>query len=133
MTRLLYTVFAVTTYFMLVSGVQAASFTPLGHIPGSSYSSFGQGVSDDGGVAVGIDKEAFRWTATDGIEGLGFLPGGSVSSKANDVSGDGMVVVGSSRSADIGWDGEAFRWTADGGMVGLGFLPGGWWSRATDA
>ena len=126
MTRLLYTVFLVATYFTLVSGVQAASFTPLGHIPGSSSSSsFGYGVSDNGSVVVGRDGEAFRWTAAGGMEGLGFLPGGSVSSTANAVSGDGMVVVGSSRSADSGWDGEAFRWTADGGMVALGDFPGG--------
>ena len=76
-------------------------------------------------VVVGVDKEAFRWTATRGIEGLGFLAGGSVSSAAYGVSGDGKVIVGSSRSANSGTLREAFRWTSGGGMVGLGDLPGG--------
>ena len=73
MSRLLHTVFSLTTYFVLVSGVLAASFTPLGHIADGEFSNFGQDVSDNGGVVVGIDRESFRWTAKDGIEALGLL------------------------------------------------------------
>lgn len=105
----------------------AATFTPLGDLPGGSYYSAATYVSADGSVVVGESNstsgfEAFRWTSGSGIVGLGDLPGGPFQSESIDVSGDGSVVVGIGNSAS---GAEAFRWTVEGGMVGLGDLPGG--------
>jgi probable HAF family extracellular repeat protein len=106
------------------------TFTPLGDLPGGSFSSRAFGVSDDGSVVAGQSNsssgsfEPFRWTSNGGMVGLGDLPGGSFSDDDNEpiVSGNGTVVVGQG-SSSLGF--EAFRWTSDGGMVGLGDLPGG--------
>jgi probable HAF family extracellular repeat protein len=111
-----------------VSPSSAASFTPLGDLPGGIFKSAASGVSADGSVVVGNSNsaagtEAFRWTLGGGMVGLGDLPGGNFSSEATAVSADGTVVVGFSEVAGLGT--EAFRWTSGGGMAGLGFLPGG--------
>lgn len=104
-----------------------ASFTPLGDLPGGVFSSSASAVSADGAVVVGSSgggagREAFRWDADGGMQGLGDLPGGSFQSQARGVSADGTIVVGSSRSAP---GIEAFRWDAGSGLQGLGDLPGG--------
>ena len=84
-------------------------------------------VSENGLVVVGHmtksgKKEAFRWTAEDGVVGIGAPPGG-FSSMAAAVSGDGSVIVGSFWGTST--SGRAFRWTGQGGMVELADLPGG--------
>ncbi len=120
--------------FLIVFGALASaqSFEPLGFLPGnlSSPSSFANGVSSDGTTVVGFGnsvngwREAFRWTAETGMEGLGDLDGGYFVSHATAVSSDGSVIVGN------GYDGNgpdydsdipnrAFAWTAADGMTAL--------------
>ena len=104
----------------LSQNVYAASFTPLGDLPGGSFTSFANGISSDGSVVVGFGSsasglEAFRWTSG-GMVGLGDLPGGSFGSQARDTSSDGSVVVGFSSSAS---GGEAFIWDSTNGMQNL--------------
>ncbi|CAB5087229.1 hypothetical protein D3OALGA1CA_652 [Olavius algarvensis associated proteobacterium Delta 3] len=77
-------------------------------------------LSNNGNAMVGqYNSEAFRWTVTNGIEGLGFLADDGWWSSAGGISGDGKVVVGDS---DSNYSGEAFRWDSTKQMVGLGFL-----------
>ena len=99
------------------AGHAAATFTPLGDLPGGAFYSainYG-GISADGAVVVGDSNsasgpEAFRWTLSGGMVGLGDLPRGPFNSEANGVSADGSVVVGWGTSAS----GEtAFRWSAN--------------------
>ena len=114
--------------------------TSLGFIAGGT-SSVAYGVSADGKVIVGYGsdydpnvkgsgiRQAFRWTASDGMVGLGWLQGGIVnSSTALAVSADGSIIVGGSSSAN---GSEAFRWTATDGMTGLGLPSGASFGRAT--
>jgi probable HAF family extracellular repeat protein len=114
--------------------------TSLGFLPGGT-SSVAYGVSADGTVIAGYGsdydpdvlgsgiRQAFRWTATEGMVGLGWLQGGIVnSSTALAVSTDGSVIVGGSSAAN---GGEAFRWTAAEGMKGLGLPSGASFGRAT--
>jgi probable HAF family extracellular repeat protein len=111
----------------------AGSFQGLGDLPGGTFRSYANAVSDDGSTVVGYSSsasssasglyEAFRWTRDGGMVGLGDLPGFNVSSVAFGVSGDGSVVVGGGN--EEGGSAEGFRWTSAGGMVGLGDLPGG--------
>ena len=120
----------------------AEGMVGLGDLPGGDFGSIAFGVSADGAVIVGRGstpnnlpnssgsrKEAFRWTAAEGMVGLGHLPGSTSIGQAFDVSADGTVIVGESGSANtvstLFGDSEAFRWTAEEGMVGLGDLPGG--------
>src|SRR5690606_27676125 len=61
---------------------EAASFIPLGDLPGGDVYSMAYGVSADGSTVVGASRvaggeEAFRWTSETGMVGLGDLPGGS--------------------------------------------------------
>jgi probable HAF family extracellular repeat protein len=100
----------------------AWEFRGVGQFPGMSAGTIAKGVSADGQVVVGYGAyttngtpQAFRWTVTNGIEGLGFLASGSWSS-AYGVSGNGAVIAG--EAADP--TGRAFKWTLQGGMVGLG-------------
>jgi probable HAF family extracellular repeat protein len=81
-----------------------------------------KGISADGQVVVGYGTyatngyaQAFRWTRTNGFEGLGLLGAGS-HSWAYAASEDGSVIVGEAASASE----RAFRWTAATGMTGLG-------------
>ena len=110
---------------------QSGGTAGLGDLPNGLYRSFGNGVSDDGTVVVGVGastsgvNEAFRWTATGDMVGLGDLPGGAFGSEARDVSSDGSTVIGWGTVGPGGGDREAFRWTEAGGMVALGDLPGG--------
>ncbi|MCA9138916.1 MAG: hypothetical protein KDB00_19225 [Planctomycetales bacterium] len=62
-------------------------------------------------VTSGKLNEAFRWTATGGIERLGFVDTGNIS-QAHAVTPDGAVIVGTARDP---LQLHAFRWTdADG-------------------
>jgi probable HAF family extracellular repeat protein len=104
---------------------QTPSFTGLGDLPGGEFHSSATALSADGRVVVGSStaadgRQAFRWSATDGMIDLGDLPGRTVSSGATGLSADGRVVVG----AGYGEQGqEAFRWTRKTGMHALGTLP----------
>ncbi len=61
--------------------------------------------------------EAFRWTATVGLQGIGFLSMSNPDSEAAAVSADGSVIAGTSKNAD---GDRGFRWTSGGGMLALG-------------
>lgn len=96
-------------------------------------------ISRDGSTVVGAvysspnisnpPVEAFRWTASLGIEGLGHLAGGDYS-VATAVSRDGTTIVGSSDAAGTQNDSRAFRWTEAEGMVSLGTLADAEWISA---
>jgi probable HAF family extracellular repeat protein len=93
----------------------------LGDLPGGNFYSSAWDISEDGLVVVGRSSsasgmEAFRWTASGGMQGLGDLPGGLFESDAYDVSADGSVVVGYSESL-LG--NEAFIWDTEHGMRSL--------------
>ncbi len=116
---------AVAIQLTLAGSLSAASFQGLGFLSGGGRS-FAHDVSGDGSVVVGYGflangREAFRWTAGGGIEGLGDLAGGIFFGEASSISADGSTIVGFSFSAN---GREAFRWTQGQGMVGLGDLPG---------
>lgn len=118
---------ATTISLATSQSAKAASFVPLGDLPGSDFFSNAIGVSADGSVVVGLGVgvngiEAFRWTQAGGLVGLGDLLGGDFKSTATGVSADGSVVVGYGNG---GSGNEAFRWTQAGGLVGLGNLSGG--------
>ncbi len=112
------------------STLHAASFTPLGDLPGGIFFSSAIGVSGDGGagggpLVVGLVSsaggfEAFAWDGS--MVGLGDLAGGNFSSQANDVSADGEVIVGFGTSAS---GREASSVISSGSMVSLGDLAGG--------
>jgi len=121
----------------------AATFTGLGFLPGSTDSSSAGDVSLNGVVVGNANnaagkQEAFRWTASTGMQGLGILganPAGNLRSYANGVSADGSVITGGTSSSAVtatsSSSTELCRWTAGGGMVGLGLLPGGGSSNGT--
>ncbi len=82
-------------------------------------------LSDDGTTIVGhhgatsvsrSTVEAFRWTASGGLEALGFLPHPNVRSVAYGVSADGSVVAGTSRNHLLA---PGFHWTDEDGMQPL--------------
>ena len=75
---------------------RAASFTPLGDLPGGGVFGAAYGVSADGVVVVGESQgasgtEAIRWTLGSGLVGLGDLAGGGTLSFATGVSDDGST------------------------------------------
>ncbi|MEZ4332228.1 MAG: PEP-CTERM sorting domain-containing protein [Myxococcota bacterium] len=106
----------------------AASFTPLGVLPGGQFTT-AHGLSADGSTVVGnaslgageVGNEAFRWDAVRGLQRLGDLPGGPFHSNAQAISADGHFVVGHGRTER---GPQAFRWDAVHGMRALGELPG---------
>jgi probable HAF family extracellular repeat protein len=105
---------------LLVFGIQAAEFVPLGHLDGSTDSSAGD-VSDDGTVVVGkASDRGFRWTTESGMVALEDLPSGRTPETAAGVSVDGSVVVGYGQTGFGNL--ESYRWTLAGGMKGLGTL-----------
>ncbi len=87
--------------------VPDAEFLGLGFLPGTPQESVAFDLSADGLVAVGeSQRQGWRWTKADGMQGLGFLPGQSTSTAAS-VSADGAFVGG--------WSGDdAFRWSIAG-------------------
>ncbi|NEO96604.1 MAG: PEP-CTERM sorting domain-containing protein [Moorea sp. SIO3G5] len=98
----------------------------LGDLPGGEIFSNATSISNDGLVIVGASssansldpgaREAYRWTAENGMVGLGDLPGGNFSSVALAVSGDGSIIVGQSESS-LGQ--EPFIWDSLHGMRSL--------------
>src|SRR5262245_32465979 len=74
-------------------------FSPLGFLPGHSYSR-AVNISSDGSSVIGYsfssdwDLEAFKWTADTGLQELGFHGGFSAASS------DGLVLAGSFQSGD---------------------------------
>ena len=97
-------------------------FHPVGTLAGQTLSQI-QGISEDGGTAVGRTVDvpggsgpAVRWTEGSGLVALDGAAGFGI-----DTNSDGSVVVG---LVGVGTP-EAFRWTAAGGLVGLGTIPGG--------
>lgn len=97
-----------------------------------SYSfALASGISADGKVVVGdvypdgalITPNAYRWTATDGIDLLPHVAGGT-SSRAAATNSDGSVVVGTAYGSSLG-GARAFRWTQAGGSANLGTIAGG--------
>ena len=101
----------------------------LGDLPGGSFSSFAQGVSDNGMVVVGwgsVERgaQAFRWSGGQ-MAGLG----GSDPTRALAVSGDGKTIVG----VVEGFDFEAFRCDPIVGFQLLGDLPGGIFNSSATA
>ena len=124
------TLSGVVVGFLWVASASAASFMPLGFLPGFADKGAANAVSGDGssvtgtvyGSPDGIYAQAFRWTAAEGMQGLGYLPnfpaGNNVSSGV-DISADGLTVAGLSSSL-IGY--QAYQWTGSGGITGLGNL-----------
>jgi uncharacterized membrane protein len=100
-------------------------------------------VSPDGGIIVGnsgvlgsTSARPFRWTRSDGMEGLGPFPGGQeATGPAIAVSADGLVIVGRHDLPSS----TAFIWDASRGLrdlkevlvteFGLGHMLGGWTLR----
>jgi probable HAF family extracellular repeat protein len=106
-----------TSYYEAFRWTQAEGMVGLGHLSNDDSDSRANGISADGSVIVGSNRnEAFRWTQETGMVSLGFL-----ANQANGVSSDGSVIVGSGSTSNVP---EPFRWTQLGGMVGLGSLAG---------
>ena len=109
---------------------QTAGLTVLGDLSDGQQSGSAEDVSADGDIVVGWSigqkgREAFRWTAHDGMVGLGAIPGGffgDVSSEASAISADGSKIVGASSSEEF--ISEPCRWNEDGSLERLGVLPG---------
>ena len=109
---------------------QTAGLTVLGDLNGGQQSGIAEDVSPDGDIVVGWSigpngREAFRWTAQDGMVGLGAIPGGffgDVSSEASAISADGSTIVGASSSEEF--ISEPCRWNEEGTLERLGVLPG---------
>ena len=107
-------------------------------VQGGYGASTATGISGDGSVVIGrsyttqqgaeVAAQAFRWTASGGMQPLGFTRPSSGYSTASGVSRDGSVVVGTSKT---GTQSDAFRWVSDSGMTVLNGLPGSTQSRAS--
>lgn len=110
------------------AGGVAALVPPTGFA--ETYPALGA-ISADGSVSAGIlantnadgvylDEQAYRWTASGGVQGIGYLPGGQ-RSEAYAVTADGSKILGaSSTSADPdGFPTTLFLWTATDGMTEL--------------
>jgi uncharacterized membrane protein len=125
------TLFLAITAGAIAQG-EEASFQGLGFLPGFEDGSEASAVSADGSTLVGSTfrdfsfppiiperREAFRWTAADGMVSLGDLPYEvfELIEVGFDVSADGSVVVGLRSGGE--WGGTAFRWTDDEGMTEL--------------
>lgn len=97
-----------------------AVFVPLGFLPGYTMSQVAA-LSADGSVIAGTatttsgNRQAFRWTAPEGMKGIGFMPGGTYSAAAA-VSSDGSVILGNGDSSTLpATTAGAFRWTVNAG------------------
>lgn len=114
----------VTVLLGLVSaGSDAASFLPLGNLPGGT-ASYALGVSGDGAVVVGYgntgwENQAFVWTGSAGMVGLDSLNGGRAV-VATAVSMDGSVIVGGGTGAS---GTESLRWNRADGVIGVAVAP----------
>ncbi len=125
--------------FIAYRWTAAGGFADLGELPGGSVFSNALAVSADGSAIAGHTsstatgvlpgREAFRWTASNGLVALGHL-GAQAFSEAQAISADGSVVVGYDDAGLVNPTDafnrvEAYRWSPSSGMVGLGDLPGG--------
>lgn len=119
---------------LILPATNAATFVPLGDLPGGGFRSEAKDISADGTTVVGWSEsttgasEAFVWRAATGLVGLGDFPGGALNSSATGVSADGSIVVGVGtfqNSGGAATDQEAFIWSLSNGLVGLGDVPGG--------
>lgn len=119
---------SVLATLLVLQADKVATFTPLGTLhPNSTRPILSRAfdVSDDGSVVVGADvsdparREAFRWTESQGMQGLGDFPGGDFLSGATAVSADGRVVIGGG-TARIYATSDGFRWTD---VTGLQHIP----------
>jgi len=123
---MLFAFLVIIQVFISASIAQNATFQGLGDLPGGSFMSQAQAISDDGSVVVGFGTpssnfQGFRWTSAGGMTGLESSAGGLLPCSAG-ISGNGDVIVGSGlRNQTVQ---EAYRWT-NGQTVGLGDLPGG--------
>jgi probable HAF family extracellular repeat protein len=108
-----------------VQSAPAATFAPLGFLPGGFYFSSASSVSANGTVVVGASHssngglEAFRWTTGTGMVGIGDLAGGDFLSMATSVSNDGSIVVGSGSAQDSALA-DGFWWSSQAGIQPLG-------------
>lgn len=118
------------------SSTPRATFRSLGILSGYA-SSQANALSADGSVVAGTsattagNRQAFRWTAQQGMSGLGFLSGGSVSS-ATGASADGTVIVGDADASGGSPLTAGFRWTAQAGLQRIAALPGSALCSASD-
>ncbi len=100
-----------------------ATFVGIGDLPGGSFESAINSVSDDGTTVVGFSDDgsafggAFRWTAETGIQPIVAAP-----SSGFDVTPDGSAVVGIYGTPD-----RAFHWNPSG-LLDLGLLSTGTFS-----
>ncbi|MEX2137809.1 MAG: hypothetical protein WD894_00995 [Pirellulales bacterium] len=83
------------------------------------------GISDDGSVIVGASgrlfaRQAFRWTAADGVEYL--AP--NIDSSAGQVSGDGSTVLGHLLGRNPTDPDVPYRWTTTEGLQIAPIVPG---------
>lgn len=97
---------------------QSTGMVGLGDLPGGTFNSTAQSISNDGRVIVGFGTgasglDAIRWTEAGGMVALGDLPGGDVYSRALAADFDGRTIVGEARTAN---DAFAFVWTPTDGM-----------------
>jgi probable HAF family extracellular repeat protein len=115
-------------------GMQSLGFLPgaTGITPaGTAYAASADGsviVGQSRSIASGQGGEAFRWTASGGMQPLGDLPGGAFQSWAYACSADGSVIVGRGSAPGncgpfgCGSVGRAFIWDAQNGMRDLADL-----------
>ena len=103
--------------------------TILTDTPGQSSVAFGVDGSGEWIVgtqrvdtSAGSDRQAFRWSASGGIERLEFSADATqVMSEARSISTDGTTIVGITSS---GPNVVMFRWTESAGMTALGSIEG---------
>ncbi len=127
-------VVSIAAFGSLSFGIQGASITALGDLPGGTFDSFACGVSANGRVVAGTGRvfqnsysqaQAFRWTREQGMTSLGGMSGSPYESQAFGISADGTTVVGQADAAIIhtGWiergAPQAFRWIVTQGMTQL--------------
>ena len=115
----------------LAAEAQAASFTPLGDLPGGDFDSLTTDISDDGLTVVGFSQsdlgaEAFRWTEDAGLVALSSLTGETVPTIARAVSNTGTIagqlnyVEGEQCTPGAPMHPSAALWTEDFGFLPLG-------------
>jgi probable HAF family extracellular repeat protein len=110
--------------------VVPATFVNLGILPGYT-SSQASALSSDGNVVAGTvvtaagNRQAFRWSAPQGLVGIGYIPGGTYS-VATALSANGALVVGSGDAvaSDPPASSVGFRWDAPTGMQRVEALTG---------
>lgn len=87
---------------------RAAAINNRGVVTGTSWGS------------VLVPPQAFRWSVTDGIEGLGAFTSGVASFSSGDALNDAGLITGNSSTADS--DRHVFAWTRSRGLVDIDTL-----------